>query len=39
LLASFSGYIAEIQATQGFCAIKELNSSFAEKWRFAKILA
>jgi hypothetical protein len=39
LLARFSGYMPEIQSNQGFCAIKELNQSSTEIYRFAKILA
>jgi hypothetical protein len=39
LLASFSGYVAEIQHCQDFCAIKTIDRSVSEKIDFAVILA
>jgi len=39
LLASFSGYVAETQYYQGFCAIKTSNLFFQEKIHFVIILA
>jgi hypothetical protein len=39
LLVSFSGYVAETQCYQGFCAIKTINLFFPEKNHFVIILA
>jgi len=39
LQASFSGYVAETQYSQGFCAIKTIGRSVSKKIDFAGILA